>query len=114
MAENGGDGVWLSPEQALEAGLVDVIIKPEKGVAASLINRIAEWFGIKPKSQPAMPTDRVNMRPQVPAASPIALVEGQKAVQQTRVKSVEDPGLQGEALSANAEAYNRDAMLFRN
>ena len=114
MAENGGDGVWLSPEQALEAGLVDVIIKPEKGVAASLINRIAEWFGIKPKNQPAMPTDRVNMRPQMPTASPIALVEGQKAVQQTRVKSVEDPGLQGEALSANAEAYNRDAMLFRN
>ena len=115
MAENGGDGVWLSPEQALEAGLVDVIIKPEKGIAASLIDRIAEWFGVKPKSQPAMPTDRANLRPQAPSvSSPISLVEGQKSVQQTRVKAVEDPGLQGEALSANAEAYNRDALIFRN
>ena len=115
MAENGGDGVWLSPEQALEAGLVDVIIKPEKGIAASLIDRIAEWFGVKPKSQLAMPTDRVNLRPQAPSvSSPISLVEGQKSVRQTHVKAVEDPGLQGEALSANAEAYNRDALIFRN
>lgn len=115
MAENGGEGVWLSPEQALEAGLVDVIIKPEKGVTAKLIDRIAEWFGIKPKTTPTMPTDRANLRPQVPSASsPIALIEGQKSAKQTRVKSVEDPSLQGEALSANAEAYNRDAILFRN
>ena len=116
MAENGGEGLWLSPEQALEAGLVDVIIKPEKGVTKGLIDRIAQWLGIKPKGgDVAMPTDRANLRPQPPVlSSPISLVEGQRAVAPTRVKAVEDPGLQGELLNANTEAYNRDAMIFRN
>jgi hypothetical protein len=116
MAENGGEGLWLSPEQALEAGLVDVIIKLEKGVTKGLIDRIAQWLGIKSKGgDVAMPTDRANLRPQPPAlSSPISLVEGQRAVAPTRVKAVEDPGLQGELLNANTEAYNRDAMIFRN
>ena len=115
MAQNGGDGVWLSPEQALEAGLVDTIIRPEKSVTASLIGRIAEWLGIKSKeiSAPAMPTDIINTRPQAGGISQISLSEGQKRVQPSRVKAVEDPGLQGEVLSANAEAYNRDAAIFR-
>lgn len=115
MAENGGNGVWLSPEQALEAGLVDSIIKPEKGVTTTLMSRIAEWLGIKPKSVPTMPTDKVNIRSQQPTAcSQLSLSEGQSAVSRSQVKAVEDPGLQGDALSANAEAYNRDAILFRN
>ena len=115
MAQNGGDGVWLSPEQALEAGLVDTIIRPEKSVTASLIGRIAEWLGIKSKeiSAPAMPTDVINIRSQMGNISQISLSEGQKRVQPSRVKAVEDPDLQGEVLSANAEAYNRDAAIFR-
>ena len=115
MAQNGGDGVWLSPEQALEAGLVDTIIRPEKSVTASLIGRIAEWLGIKSKeiSAPAMPTDVINIRSQMGSISQISLSEGQKRVQPSRVKAVEDHDLQGEVLSANAEAYNRDAAIFR-
>ena len=115
MAQNGGDGVWLSPEQALEAGLVDTIIRPEKSVTASLIGRIAKWLGIKSKeiSAPTMPTDVINIRSQMGCISQISLSEGQKRVQPSRVQAVEDPDLQGEVLSANAEAYNRDAAIFR-
>ena len=117
MAQNNGNGVWLSPEQAVDAGLVDTIVTAESGVTASLLTRLAEWLGIKNKKaekSPTLPTDSVTFRPQSVTCSQITLSEGQKSVKQSSVKSTEDPGLQGEILSANAEAYSRDASIFRN
>lgn len=117
MAQNNGNGVWLSPEQAVDAGLVDTIVTAESGVTASLLTRLAEWLGIKNKKaekSPTLPTDSVTFRPQSVTCSQITLSEGQKSVKRSSVKSTEDPGLQGEILSANAEAYSRDASIFRN
>ena len=117
MGQNNGNGVWLSPEQAVDAGLVDTIVTAESGVTASLLSRIAEWFGIKNRKgekSPTLPIDGVTFRPQSVTCSQITLSEGQKSVKQSSVKSTEDPGLQGEILSANAEAYSRDASIFRN
>ena len=117
MAQNNGNGVWLSPEQAVDAGLVDTIVTAESGVTASLLTRLAEWLGIKNKKaekSPTLPTDSVTFRPQSVTCSQITLSEGQKSVKRSSVKSTEDPGLQGGILSANAEAYSRDASIFRN
>lgn len=116
MARNGGDGVWLSPEQALEAGLVDVIIKPDTSVTSSLVERVAQWLGLKSKKEEdltPLPTDRVNLANRVPHCSSITLSEGQAIAKPSLTKAVEDPGIHGAVLSANAEAYNRDAAAFR-
>lgn len=114
MARNGGNGVWLSPEQTLEAGLADAIIKPDTSLASSLIDRIAQWLGLKPKNEPteALPTNRVNLHATTTLCSPISFREGQAAVRPSAVKAVEDPDIQGTTLSANAEAYSRDAAAF--
>mgnify|MGYP002520019227 CR=1 FL=1 len=116
MARNGGNGIWLSPEQALEAGLVDVVIKPNTSVASSLVERVAQWLGLKPKKEEGQitpPTDRVNMVNRVPHCSSITLSEGQATAKPSLTKAVEDPDIHGAVLSANAEAYNRDVAAFR-
>ena len=114
MAENGGNGVWLSPEQALEAGLVDSIIKPEKSTPSSLIERISQWLGLAKKDEatPALPTDKGNIRALTSSCSSISLSEGQRAVQPSVTKPVEDPDIQSSTPSANTIAYNRDAAMF--
>lgn len=114
MAANGGDGEWLSPEQAVEAGLVDTIITPDTSLTESLIGRISKWLGIKPdKEEQALPDDRVNVRgAQSVQHSVIALIEGQNMVSPTTIKAVEDPDIEGNSLSANAVAYNKDAAVF--
>ncbi|MBQ9137085.1 MAG: Clp protease ClpP [Alistipes sp.] len=115
MARNGGDGVWLSPEQAVEAGLVDTIITSDATPTASLIERVAAWLGIKSKSAkptPQPPTDRLNILPQQGLCTPITLSEGQLAVQRSATQPVEDPDFDGRAMTANATAYNRDIAAF--
>ena len=115
MARNGGDGEWLTAEQALEAGLVDVIVKPNTSVVSSLVERVAQWLGLRPKQSEAVtpPTARVNMSNRPHHCTSITLSEGQSAVKPSMTKAVEDPDIQGTALSANAEAYNRDVAAFR-
>lgn len=115
MARNGGDGEWLTAEQALEAGLVDVIVKPNTSVVSSLVERVAQWLGLRPKKSETVtpPTARVNMSNRPLHCTSITLSEGQSAVKPSMTKAVEDPDIQGTALSANAEAYNRDVAAFR-
>ena len=116
MARNSGDGEWLTPEQALEAGLVDVIIATETKPSATLVERIRSWLGIKDKGiePPAPAVDRVNMSNLHPTCTPITLTEGQKRVSKSTTAEVEDPDFEGGALSANATAYNRDVAAMRN
>lgn len=115
MARNGGDGEWLTAEQALEAGLVDVIVKPNTSVVSSLVERVAQWLGLRPQKSETVtpPTARVNMSNRPLHCTSITLSEGQSAVKPSMTKAVEDPDIQGTALSANAEAYNRDVAAFR-
>ena len=116
MAKNGGDGEWLSPEQALDAGLVDVIIPVDAKPSTSLVERIRSWLGIKDKGiEPLAPVvDRVNMSNLHLHCTPITLAEGQKRVVKSATTEVEDPDFEGATLSANATAYNRDVAAFIN
>lgn len=116
MARNGGNGVWLSPEQAQEAGLVDVVVAPDTTPTASLLDRVASWLGLKRKventSLSVLPTDSINLRKVELGHSTIALTEGQKGVKATATDAVEDPDIEGMAITANAAAYNRDVASF--
>lgn len=114
MAQNNGNGIWLSPEQVVEAGLADSIIKPEKSTPSSLIERISQWLGLAKKDEAttALPTDKGNIRALTSSCSSISLSEGQRAVQPSVTKPVEDPDIQSSTPSANTIAYNRDAAMF--
>lgn len=116
MARNSGNGEWLSPEQALEAGLVDVVVAPDTTPAASLLDRVASWLGLKRKvestPQRVLPTDSINLRKVDLGYSTIALTEGQNGVKATTTAAVEDPDIEGMAITANAAAYSRDVASF--
>ena len=121
MSQNGGQGVWLSPEQALEAGLVDTIVTADTAPTKGLIERVAKWLGLTSDktSQTAPATQlpvgkRSDTQPTTTTNSSfIALTEGQAAVQPTTTAPIEDPDYQGAALTANAAAYNRDLAAFK-
>ena len=120
MSQNGGQGVWLSPEQALEAGLVDTIVTADTAPTKGLIERVAKWLGLtsdKPaRTAPAtqLPVGkRSDTQTTTTNSSLIALTEGQAAVQPTTTAPIEDPDYQGAALTANAAAYNRDLAAFK-
>lgn len=120
MAQNGGQGVWLSPEQALEAGLVDTIVTADTAPTKGLIERVAKWLGLtsdKPaQTAPAaqLPVGkRSDTQTTTTNSSIIALTEGQAAVRPTTTAPIEDPDYQGAALTANAAAYNRDLAAFK-
>lgn len=120
MSQNGGQGVWLSPEQALEAGLVDTIVTADTAPTKGLIERVAKWLGLtsdKPaQTAPAaqLPVGkRSDAQTTTTNSSLIALTEGQAAVRPTTTAPIEDPDYQGAALTANAAAYNRDLAAFK-
>ncbi len=119
MALNNGNGRWLSPEEALEAGLIDTIV--ESGRQKPLHNAlqaVARWFGFEPKGNERergeMPSDRNVLHTADPGhLSIIELTEGQNRTKATEVKAVEDPAFDNDSLPANLSAYNRDALNMR-
>ncbi len=119
MALNNGNGRWLSPEEALEAGLIDTIV--ESGRPKPLRNAlqaVARWFGFEPKGNERergeMPSDRNVLHTADPGhLSIIELTEGQNRTKATEVKAVEDPAFDNDSLPANLSAYNRDALNMR-
>lgn len=120
MSQNNGNGRWLSPQEALDAGLIDTIIgaESEPPKKRSFAGRIADYLGIVTKSDtkgsPVLDHNILH-KPLTPAPSlrsHIALTEGQSAIGPTTTRSVEDPGIDDGTLSPNAGAYNRDAMNF--
>jgi len=121
MAENNGRGRWLSPEEALEAGLADAIVEQhraeEKSSPAGSIAR--GWQRLKAalsanSDRREEPDERNILHfgtgPDAPAAgSAIALREGQRTALPTRTAPREDPSTREIVRSANAEAYAADA-----
>lgn len=115
MDKNNGNGVWLSPEQAVEAGLADVIITPDTSYSPSLMKKIASWLGLKTENNAklSLPEKWVNIRSsEFATLSAIALSDGQSAVKPTTTKAVDDPDINGNTTTANSEAYNRDLAAF--
>ena len=114
MEANNGNGRWLSPEEALEAGLIDTIIStsPLQG-AKRVLGRVAEWFGFGGGDKPKRTPHNVLHPRHSPSASIISLTEGQNRAQPTDVKPVEDPAFDHTTLSENLTAYNRDALNMR-
>ncbi len=119
MSENGGRGRWLTPEEAIEAGLADTIIGVgEETKPASLIDRVKGWF---------LPSKEERVTPEPPydinilhlpdnrtiSTSTIALREGQCSVTRTELTMQEDPSLEGSAFTPNALAYADDARNLR-
>lgn len=127
MAQNGGQGVWLSPQQALEAGLVDKIVGADSAPSKNLIERVAKWLGFDISKQPAQQPLPENIAPTPQLGgkrtdvqggagtngSVLALHSAQDTVEPTTTKPTEDPDYEGAALTANADAYNRDAAAFK-
>ena len=118
MAENGGRGRWLSPEEVVEAGLADRIIGGEESAKrASLIDKVKGWFApAKAEESKVAPTSDLNIlhlpengvTPTLTTTSAIALEEGQNSVKRSATPMQEDPSLEGSALSHNSLAYAED------
>ena len=96
MAENNGSGRWLSPQEALAAGLVDRIIEPATTADALPPDRNILHFGDPEKGLG-------------PRTSELALHEGQQFAAPTRTLPREDPSIGETTPSANQRAYAEDA-----
>lgn len=116
MAENGGRGRWLSPEECVEMGLADVVIgREESERRESIVDRVKRWFS-PAKSEETEPSDiNVLHAPVdvVATSSVIAFEEGQKQASPSKVKPVEDPSVEEVRLSGNISAYDDDAKRLR-
>lgn len=120
MAENNGSGRWLSPQEALAAGLVDRIIEPsatEKTPAAQA-TPAGQWRKLLGKlglvrPADALPPDRNILHfgdPEKglgPRTSELALHEGQQFAAPTRTLPREDPSIGETTPSANQRALCR-------
>ena len=132
MAENGGRGKWLSPEEAIAMGLVDAVedvVAPTttftertKQAVVALLNHLgitAEASSVEPPH----PADDVNIvvrnsQSEKPLASHkemslIALKEAQREVEASKVKSVQDPNPVDLDSDPRKLAYESDARNMR-
>ena len=132
MAENGGRGKWLSPEEAIEMGLVDAVeevVAPTttftertKQAVVALLNHLgitAEASSVEPPH----PADDINIvvrnsQSEKPLASHkemslIALKEAQREVEASKVKSVQDPNPVDLDSDPRKLAYESDARNMR-
>lgn len=127
MAENGGNGRWLTPEEVVEAGLADRIVAEEPqrkgalgrlaGKAEKLVAALRRAVGGGRSVAPAAPAAAPIPETPSAAAADTAAVEtlrrGQAAVSPTRTLDKEDPSHRGEETTPNGLSYRRDADALR-
>ena len=123
MAENNGNGRWLSPEEAVAAGLADKVVEAAERPAPSLAKNIARgWerllagIGLRPGA--GEPADRnvLHFGEEVRALrrrSSVAADEARQRVGATATQPREDPSYGDTVRSANERAYAEDARRFR-
>ncbi|MFI3277611.1 MAG: Clp protease ClpP [Rikenellaceae bacterium] len=125
MGEDSGNGRWLSPKEAVELSLADAIIEvPQSGASqdssvVAMIRQIGEKLGLVASSDEKQdiehsvlhePMESIEQREAM--VSTVALEEGQRYVEPTHVKEVEDASVGEPMQSANSLAYEHDAMRF--
>lgn len=119
MEENGGNGRWLSPDEAIAAGLADRIIGGEEAanpsVAQNLVrgwNRLMQAVGLQ--HEEPLPEDRnilhfdhpITLRRQ-------SLIAAQQAAKPTSTCPIEDPAIGERRPTANQRAYAEDVKVFQ-
>lgn len=124
MAENNGNGRWLSPEEAVAAGLADRVITGSGQTAPSLTRNLARgWkrllaeLGVRPAGQPAADRNILHSEGELHELhrrSAVAAEETRRSIRPTRVLPCEDPSYGDTVRSANERAYAEDARCFRN
>lgn len=123
MAENNGNGRWLSPEEALAAGLADRIIDLKQERPNTLVGNLSDgWERLlnrlgRKKPLPQEPDRNVlhfdSRLPQSLHRSALAAEEARMQAEPSRTKPCEDPSYGDTIRSANERAYAEDARHFR-
>ena len=123
MSENNGNGRWLSPEEALAAGLADRIIDPADDSGKSLVGNLSEgWkrmiarIGRKKRQEPEPDRNVLHFDGEGPQSlihSAIAAEEARNRALPSRTRPCEDPSYGDTIRSANERAYAEDARRLR-
>lgn len=122
MAENNGNGRWLSPEEAVGAGLADRVTDEAGGASALTRNLARGWerllCGIGLRSGQPLPEGRSILHPDSGQElrrkmAEAAAEEARRKALPTRVLPTEDPSYGDPVQTANARAYAEDARRLR-
>lgn len=136
MAEEGGNGRWLTAQEALEAGLADSIIDSatqSEGDTSSIKNfwrKLGARLGLSTQQEAALldtqlaPQNDFNMLHNQETQEEQeaeyqkfqkcrAFEENQASVQPTALKQVEDPSLSEVTPNKNHHAYDADVRAFK-
>ena len=120
MAENGGRGRWLSPEEVVAAGLADTIIGGEESNRnRGIWDKVKEWLLPSDKSRnEEIPNSDINIL-HLPEnfssnTSAISLEEGQRSINRSKTVMREDPSLEGTTPSHNSLAYAEDINSLKH
>lgn len=109
MAENDGNGRWLSPEEAVQAGLADEVLSPEEAPSPALArNLVRGWQRLLPDDPDVLHFDAVQDRSQLAAEAT------RNRLTATQTLPREDPSYGDTIRSANEKAYAEDVKKFRN
>jgi ATP-dependent Clp endopeptidase proteolytic subunit ClpP len=118
MGENCGRGRWLSPEEAIAAGLVDSVeettktrptaLTRAKSAAQALMRMLS---GEMPKAD-QKPTD-IGSSPKRKASPLRTMVEGQQSASQLQVQPTQDPDPIETERDPRSMAYEEDARNMR-
>ena len=122
MAENNGNGRWLSPEEAVAAGLADKVVETA-GRSSSLARNIARGWerllagvGLRPGEEEPADRSVLHSGEEVRALQRRSAVVSDETRQRfgaTVTQPCEDPSYGDTVRSANERAYAEDAKRFR-
>ena len=111
MAENNGNGRWLSPEEAVAAGLADTVTDNGERTAPSLAGNIARGWERLLADRNVLLT--AGERQELLRRSATAIRQAQQNASPTCTKPREDPSYGDTVRTANQRAYAEDVKRFK-